>query len=133
MNSDYVIWFDQLRMTDVDRVGGKNASLGEMISQLSAVGISVPGGFATTALAFRDFLAQDHLDQRIAHALSTLDIEDVMALAQTGSEIRSWVMAASLPARLQDEIAHAYEEMQLDTGQHEISVAVRSSATAEDL
>jgi pyruvate,water dikinase len=133
MNSDYIIWFGQLRMTDVDRVGGKNASLGEMISQLSATGVSVPGGFATTASAFRDFLAQKHLDQRIEHVLSTLDIGDVTALAQTGSEIRKWIMSASLPVRLQDEITHAYEKMQLDTGNREVSVAVRSSATAEDL
>ena len=88
MNSDYIIWFDQLRMTDVPRVGGKNASLGEMISQLSATGVSVPGGFATTASAFRDFLAQNHLDQRIEHVLATLNIGNVTALAQTGSEIR---------------------------------------------
>ena len=133
MNSDYIIWFDQLRMADVGRVGGKNASLGEMISQLSVAGVSVPGGFATTASAFRDFLAQDQLDQRITQVLSILDASDVTALAQTGNEIRNWVMNASLPARLQDEITRAYEKMQLDTGQHDISVAVRSSATAEDL
>ncbi len=134
MNSlKYISWFDQLRMTDINHVGGKNASLGEMISQLSAAGVSVPGGFATTARAFRDFLAQNHLDQRIADALSTLNIEDVSALTQTGSEIRNWVINAPLSARLQDEITRAYEKMQLDTGQRDISVAVRSSATAEDL
>lgn len=129
----YISWFDQLRMTDVNRVGGKNASLGEMISQLSAAGVSVPDGFATTARAFRDFLAQDQLDTRIENILATLNIEDVSALAQTGREIRNWMMNATLPARLQDEITHAYEKMQLDVGQRDISVAVRSSATAEDL
>lgn len=134
MNSlTYISWFDQLRMTDVNRVGGKNASLGEMISQLSAAGVSVPGGFATTACAFRDFLAQDQLDKRIESILATLNIEDVSALAQTGREIRNWMMDTALPARLQDEITQAYEKMQLDVGQRDISVAVRSSATAEDL
>ena len=134
MNSlTYISWFDQLRMTDVNRVGGKNASLGEMMSQLSAAGVSVPGGFATTTRAFRDFLAQDQLDKRIESILVTLDIEDVLALAQVGHEIRNWMMNAALPARLQDEITHAYEKMQLDVGQRDISVAVRSSATAEDL
>ncbi|SFE15202.1 phosphoenolpyruvate synthase [Nitrosomonas sp. Nm166] len=133
MSSDYILWLDQLRATDVDRVGGKNASLGEMISQLSAVGVSVPNGFATTARAFRDFLALNGLDQRIAHALSILDIQNVAALAQTSREIRNWMMEAPLPARLQDEIIHAYEKMQLDAGNGEVSVAVRSSATAEDL
>lgn len=134
MNSlQYVAWFDQLRMTDVDRVGGKNASLGEMISQLSVAGVSIPGGFATTAAAFRDFLTHNDLDQRIAQALSTLDVADIAALAHTGSQIRGWVMSASLPVRLQDEIADAYEKMQAAAGQRDISVAVRSSATAEDL
>jgi pyruvate, water dikinase len=129
----YIIWFDQLRMTDVARVGGKNASLGEMISQLSMAGVSVPAGFATTASAYRNFLAQDNLDQRIEDVLTTLDICDITALAETGSKIRSWIMAASLPVRLQEEITQAYEKMQLETGNSEVSVAVRSSATAEDL
>lgn len=133
MSSDYILWLDQLRATDVDRVGGKNASLGEMISQLSAAGVSVPNGFATTAHAFRDFLALNGLDQRIAHALSILDVKDIAALARTSHEIRNWMMEAPLPARLQDEILHAYEKMQLNAGNRNISVAVRSSATAEDL
>jgi len=92
-----IIWFDQLRMADVEKVGGKNASLGEMINQLSTAGIRVPGGFATTARAYRNFLAQNNLDQRIQAALATLDITDVSALASTGKTIRSWIMATTLP------------------------------------
>jgi len=129
----YIVWFDQLRMTDVARVGGKNASLGEMISQLSAAGVSVPDGFATTADAYRDFLAQNQLDQRIETALASVDIGDVTALAQAGHTIRGWIRAASLPDSLQAEITQAYEKMRLAAGNHDVSVAVRSSATAEDL
>lgn len=129
----YIIWFDQLRMTDVNQVGGKNASLGEMISQLSTAGVCVPGGFATTAHAYQEFLAQNGLDKRIETTLAELDINDVTALASTGKQIRSWIMAATLPARLQDEVAQAYETLQSQANNLEISVAVRSSATAEDL
>jgi pyruvate,water dikinase len=92
-----VIPFDRVRMTDVDRVGGKNASLGEMIGELGGAGIRVPGGFATTAFAFREFLAHGGLDGRIASRLAALDIDDVAALAAAGAEIRSWVVDAPLP------------------------------------
>ena len=105
-NANYVIWFDQLRMSDVGSVGGKNASLGEMISQLSHTGVRVPGGFATTADAYRDFLAHEGLAARIEKTLATLDIEDVEALARTGAQIRGWIVAAPLPARLEKGNRH---------------------------
>src|SRR3989304_5283579 len=126
----YVISLDELRMGDVERVGGKNASLGEMISQLAAAGIRVPGGFATTAAAFRDFLKQAGLTERINGRLKALDPEDVAALAKTGAEIRGWVVEAPLPAELEGAIRTAYQDM-MRAG--EAPVAVRSSATAEDL
>jgi len=127
----YVVPFDQLRMSDVARVGGKNASLGEMISQLSKKGIRVPNGFATTAEAYREFLAQRGLDKRIEGRLKKLDPEDVDALARCGSEIRGWIEATPLLKQLESEIALAYRE--LTGGDDGVSVAVRSSATAEDL
>lgn len=130
--SPYIAWFDTLRMTDVSRVGGKNASLGEMISQLTGMGVRVPGGFATTADAYRDFLAQDGLARRIEQLLAELDIEDVQALAAAGAQIRSWIVQTSFPSRLETEISVAYKKM-LREAEGEISVAVRSSATAEDL
>ncbi len=129
---DYILWFDALNMKDVPKVGGKNASLGEMISQLSAAGIRVPGGFATTADAYRDFLQQSGLKQRIDEALSQLDIDDVTALAQTGARIRQWIMDAELPTELSEAVTEAYLKMASEAGD-EVSVAVRSSATAEDL
>ncbi|ODT70534.1 MAG: phosphoenolpyruvate synthase [Nitrosomonadales bacterium SCN 54-20] len=128
----YIAWFDTLRMMDVSRVGGKNASLGEMISQLTGMGVRVPGGFATTADAYRDFLVQDGLARRIEQTLAELDIEDVQALAAAGAQIRSWIVQTSFPSRLETEISAAYEKM-LREAEGEISVAVRSSATAEDL
>ena len=128
----YVVPFEDLRMTDVESVGGKNASLGEMISQLSHLGVRVPGGFATTAQAFRDFLEQNRLTERIRQALDALDVEDVKALAQCGASIRQWVVDAPLPARLENEIKEHYQKL-IDDSSSEISVAVRSSATAEDL
>ena len=128
----YVVPFEDLRMTDVESVGGKNASLGEMISQLSHLGVRVPGGFATTAQAFRDFLEQNRLTDRIRQALDALDVEDVKALAQCGASIRQWVVDAPLPARLESEIKEHYQKL-VDNSSSEISVAVRSSATAEDL
>ena len=127
----YVVDFDRLGMADVEQVGGKNASLGEMISQLSRAGIRVPGGFATTADAFRQFLAQGGLAGRIAARLKTLDPEDVGALARCGEEIRGWIEAAEFPKEFQAEIAEAYRG--LTGGDDSASVAVRSSATAEDL
>ena len=127
----YVFPFSQLRMTDVDRVGGKNASLGELLSQLTSAGIRVPDGFATTAEAFRLFLREGGLEERIAERLSSLDVDDVKALAEAGAEIRGWIESAPFPAELEKEIREFYEW--LKDGQEEISVAVRSSATAEDL
>ncbi|TCP12650.1 phosphoenolpyruvate synthase [Crenobacter luteus] len=133
MAENYVIWFEELRMDDVEKVGGKNASLGEMISQLAGTGVRVPGGFATTAEAYRDFLAHEGLAERIKDKLSTLDIEDVTRLAQVGKEIRQWIVDTPFPAKLEAEIAAAWAKMTADAGSDEISVAVRSSATAEDL
>ncbi len=130
--SPYVIPFDALRMTDVDRVGGKNASLGEMIAQLAASGVRVPGGFATTAAAFREFLARNGLAGRIAKALDALDVNDLMALARTGDEIRRWILDTPLPERLDAEIRAAYDALVAASGR-DASFAVRSSATAEDL
>jgi len=125
--NEYVLRFEDLRMTDVGRVGGKNASLGEMIGNLAGRGIRVPGGFATTAAAYREFLGAAGLAQRIDGELARLDPNDVSALARCGAEIRNWIAAAPFPARLEGEIAAAYEA--LSGG----AVAVRSSATAEDL
>ncbi len=127
----WVIPFEQLRMQDVEIVGGKNASLGEMISQLAASGVRVPGGFATTAHAFRQFLRHEGLDARISQALSVLDIEDVRALAETGSRIRQWIVETPLPQPLESAIREHFAA--LAGGQDEASFAVRSSATAEDL
>jgi pyruvate,water dikinase len=127
--SRYVIPFEQLRMTDVESVGGKNASLGEMISQLPK-SVRVPGGFATTAEAFREFLAQDGLADRIHAALEALDVDDVSALARTGAQIRQWMMDTPFPAQLEADIRSFYA--QLDAAGNG-SFAVRSSATAEDL
>ncbi len=127
----YVFPFSQLRMTDVDRVGGKNASLGELLSQLAGAGIRVPDGFATTAEAFRLFLKEGGLEDRINERLANLDVEDVKALEAAGAEIRGWIEEAPFPAELEREIREFYDW--LKDGQQEISVAVRSSATAEDL
>lgn len=128
----HVIPFSHLRMTDVETVGGKNASLGEMLSQLTEEGIRVPDGFATTAEAFRLFLRESRLEQRIHARLSALDVEDVKALAAAGAEIRAWVVAAPLPAALEAEIREFHAWLRADAPD-EIPVAVRSSATAEDL
>jgi pyruvate,water dikinase len=127
----YVIPFNELRMTDVGIVGGKNASLGEMISQLPA-DVRVPGGFATTAEAYRLFLAQNGLAQRIHEALEALDVDDVNALAKTGAEIRRWIMETPFPAEFEAQIRAAYAELVAREGEG-ASFAVRSSATAEDL
>ena len=126
-----VVPFEQLRMSDVEIVGGKNASLGEMISQLADTGVRVPGGFATTAHAFRVFLSDSGLDGRIRERLRTLDTEDVRALAEAGHEIRGWIMAAALPAPLETAIRAHFAA--LERGGQGGSYAVRSSATAEDL
>ena len=128
--TDWVVPFEQLRMSDVEVVGGKNASLGEMISQLPD-GVRVPTGFATTAHAFREFLQHESLAQRIHERLAALDIDDVRALAQAGAQIRSWVEAQPFPAALEQAIREAFAK--LSNGHAETSYAVRSSATAEDL
>ena len=128
----YVIPFNRLRNSDVLRVGGKNASLGEMLSQLSASGIRVPDGFATTADAFREFLHRNDLTERIAKRLQQLDVEDVIALQAAGRQIRSWIEEGTLPVGLESKIMSNYQELVGDSSS-QISVAVRSSATAEDL
>jgi pyruvate,water dikinase len=132
MKPEYILWLQDLRMHDVDRVGGKNASLGELISQLSTAGVRVPGGFATTAQAYRDFLHQTGLKDRIEAELARFDAADVDALAEAGARIRGWIMAQPLPAAVQEEIERAYSRLEADSG-GSANVAVRSSATAEDL
>jgi pyruvate, water dikinase len=123
--------FEHLRMTDVEVVGGKNASLGEMISQLASAGVRVPGGFATTAHAFRQFLRHGGLDQRIRSRLETLNVEDVRALAEAGAQIRQWMLDTPFPAELEAAIRAQFERLCADSPN--ASFAVRSSATAEDL
>ena len=130
--SNYVIWFQELSKSDIDKVGGKNASLGEMISNLADAGVSVPGGFATTADAYREFLEQSGLDKKIHDALDKLDINDVNQLAETGREIRESIINTPLPQGLESAIREAYASLEQEAGNN-ISVAVRSSATAEDL
>jgi len=128
---DYIIWFEHLGMSDVDRVGGKNASLGEMISNLANAGVTVPGGFATTSHAYREFLATDGLKDKIDETLDALDVNDVNELARVGAKIRQWVIDTPFPAVLDNVLAEAYAQLQ--NGNPKMAVAVRSSATAEDL
>src|SRR5690606_37860337 len=118
-------------MGDVERVGGKNASLGEMISNLAGAGVSVPGGFATTADAYREFLSFEGLDTRIQQALDALNVEDIRALTETGARIRGWIHEAPLPPALEQAVRKAFGKLQ--AGNERMAVAVRSSATAEDL
>lgn len=128
---EYILWFDHLGMDDVSRVGGKNASLGEMISNLSEAGVTVPGGFATTARAYREFLSHDGLNERINETLKRLDVDDVQALARAGSDIRQWIIDTPLPPAFESALADAYAIM---VKRHpNLKAAVRSSATAEDL
>src|SRR5216684_6965922 len=127
-----VAWLKDLRMADLERVGGKNASLGEMMNALAATGIRVPGGFATTAQAFREFLSANGLDARIEQRLRSLEPKDVTALAAYGAEIRSWILKAPFPADLEREIRSYYQDIE-NTTSCDISFAIRSSATAEDL
>jgi len=129
----HVLWLDQLRLSDLAQVGGKNSSLGEMIGHLSQLGVSVPGGFATTADAFAEFIAFNNLSQRIFDRLAGLDVDDVETLMQVGREIRQWVMDAPLQPGLDSAIREAYAELCQRAGTPDIAVAVRSSATAEDL
>ncbi|KPY83997.1 phosphoenolpyruvate synthase [Pseudomonas syringae pv. tagetis] len=128
---EYVVSLDKLGVHDVEHVGGKNSSLGEMISNLAGAGVSVPGGFATTAQAYRDFLELSGLNDQIHAALDALDVDDVNALARTGAQIRQWIMEAEFPEQLNAQIRTAFAE--LSAGNPNLAVAVRSSATAEDL
>lgn len=129
----HVLWLHALRLTDLPQVGGKNSSLGEMIGQLAGLGVSVPGGFATTADAFRAFIAHNDLSTRIFDRLATLDVEDVDALVAAGKQIRGWVIDAPLQPELDAAIRGAYRQLCAENGGGQVSVAVRSSATAEDL
>jgi pyruvate,water dikinase len=126
----YLIAFDKVGIADIGVVGGKNASIGEMLRELASVGVRVPDGFATTADAYRDFLSHERLDARIADVLGHLDVDDVERLAAVGAEIRGWIMATPFPKRLETEVLAAWKRMDAGRG---IAVAVRSSATAEDL
>ena len=130
-STDNVLWFSSLGMGDLDRVGGKNASLGEMISNLAAAGVRVPDGFATTAEAFRTFLVDTGLRDRIAAMLEGVDTDDVDALSAAGRGIREAIIEQEIPADLVTEIRAAYDT--LSEGDPQASFAVRSSATAEDL
>jgi pyruvate,water dikinase len=132
LNAD-VLWLHELRLSDLAQVGGKNSSLGEMIGQLAHLGVSVPGGFATTAHAFREFIAHNNLHQRIYDRLGALDVEDVDALVAAGAEIRGWVIDAPLQPQLDQAIRDAYRKLCAEAGAADLAVAVRSSATAEDL
>jgi pyruvate,water dikinase len=128
-----VLWLDNLRLSDLGKVGGKNSSLGEMIGNLAKLGVSVPGGFATTAHAFQQFIAQSGLADRVQQRLADLDVEDVDALNQAGAEIRRWVVETPLLPDFDREVRAAYAKLSADAGGSDVSVAVRSSATAEDL
>jgi len=130
--TEQILWFDHVGMKNVGEVGGKNASLGEMISGLSAAGVQVPGGFATTAEAYRQFLSHDGLDKRINELLDALDVNDVVALANAGSKIRQWIVDTPFPADLDKAVRESFKTMTDKYGDN-LSVAVRSSATAEDL
>ncbi|WP_313377516.1 PEP/pyruvate-binding domain-containing protein, partial [Pantoea sp. CTOTU50773] len=126
-----VLWYNQLGMHDVDRVGGKNASLGEMITNLSSLGVSVPNGYATTSYAFNLFLDQSGLNQRIYDLLDKTDIDDVEELAKAGKQIRQWVVDTPFLPELEEAMRTAYEQLSSDDA--DASFAVRSSATAEDM
>lgn len=128
-----ILWLKDLRLSDLAQVGGKNSSLGEMIGQLSELGVSVPGGFATTADAFKAFIAHNDLHARIYDRLASIDVEDVPALTAAGAEIRQWVIDAPLQPELEADIRAAYAQMSKEAGSENLAVAVRSSATAEDL
>ncbi len=130
--SNYVLWLQELGMNDVDIVGGKNASLGEMIQNLTDLGVRVPGGFATTAYAYREFLAQGNMDERIQAELDVLDVDDISTLAETGAKIRNWILQAEFQPELDQAINEAYAKLEVEQGS-DLSWAVRSSATAEDL
>jgi len=129
---EYVLWYQELGMQDVPRVGGKNASLGEMISNLANAGVQVPGGFATTADAFNEFLEQSGLNAKIHDILDTLDVEDVNTLVKVGADIRQWIIDTPFQPNLDKAIREAYSQLHGDAAD-DVSFAVRSSATAEDM
>src|SRR5688572_25308353 len=131
----FVVPFEHLTIEDVAVVGGKNASLGEMLGALTELGVRVPDGFATTADAYREFLRQDQLDVRIAEALAALDVEDIAALGATGRRIRGWILETPFPTALETAVLAALERLDRarTDGRPPFAVAVRSSATAEDL
>ena len=129
---DYILWYEELGMNDVGRVGGKNASLGEMISNLANAGVQVPGGFATTAFAFNEFLEQSGLNDRIHNTLDALDVDNVDALAKTGAEIRQWIIDTPFQPALEEAVKTAFDKIQ-SAFESDASFAVRSSATAEDM
>ena len=131
--NENILWLHELRLADLARVGGKNSSLGEMIGHLANLGVSVPGGYATTAEAFKAFIAHNDLSKRIFDKLATLDVEDVPALTAAGKEIRAWVIDAPLQPDLDADIRSAYAKLCAENGGGDVAVAVRSSATAEDL
>lgn len=130
--SDYILWLDKIGMGDLGQVGGKNASLGEMIGNLTSAGVNVPGGFATTAAAYWEFLATDNLSKRITQRLAKLDINDVVGLAKAGEEIRQWILSTPFSPKLIEALQQAYDNLTARYGT-DASYAVRSSATAEDL
>ncbi|HLX24656.1 MAG TPA: PEP/pyruvate-binding domain-containing protein, partial [Usitatibacter sp.] len=130
MANRYVLPLETLRMADVSSVGGKNASLGELISQLAATGVRVPGGFATTAQAFDDFLAHNNLVETIGKIVAAVDVDDVGALGKAGAQVRAMVERAAFPPEVEKQIRDEYERV---AGASPASFAVRSSATAEDL
>ena len=132
--SEYIAWFDHLSMNDVGLVGGKNASLGEMINHLSQVGVNVPSGFATTTTAYREFLSANGLVGRINQILAELDVDNINALSTVGRTIRGWILSAAIPDKILHAISQAYDKLVAGNhNHHDISFAVRSSATAEDL
>ncbi|HVJ36754.1 MAG TPA: phosphoenolpyruvate synthase, partial [Stenotrophomonas sp.] len=131
--NENILWLHELRLADLARVGGKNSSLGEMIGNLAGLGVSVPGGYATTSDAFKAFIAHNDLSKRIFDKLATLDVEDVNALTVAGKEIRGWVIDAPLQPDLDQDIRSAYARLCSENGGGDVAVAVRSSATAEDL
>ncbi|MFH4354483.1 MAG: phosphoenolpyruvate synthase [Neisseriaceae bacterium] len=133
MATENIIWLDKLRLKDIDKVGGKNASIGEMISQLSEKGVRVPGGFATTADAFHRFLLHNQLDQKIFTTLEQLEVDKVEELSRAGQQIRQWIIEGEFPTDLEEALDQAWELLCQQAGSEQISVAVRSSATAEDL
>ena len=131
--NENILWLHELRLADLARVGGKNSSLGEMIGHLANLGVSVPGGYATTAEAFKAFIAHNDLTKRIYDRLDSLDVEDVDALTAAGKQIRGWVIDAPLQPELDKDIRDAYAKLSTENGGGDVAVAVRSSATAEDL